>query len=250
MANLKKGLAGKAALVTGGSRGIGAAIARRLASDRAAVAVTYNTSPEKANEVVREIEAGGGKALAIKADGADAAAVKAAVAETVKHFGRLDVLVNNAGILLRGSVDDFSLEDFDRIVAVNVRAIFAAVQEASKHMGEGGRIVNIGSMVADRTGFPGAAFYGMTKAAVASMTRGFAIDLAPRGITVNNIQPGPTKTDMNPADGPSADMLRSMIPLKRYGTADEVAGFVAYLASSESGFVTGASLTIDGGLTI
>ena len=139
---------------------------------------------------------------------------------------------------------------FDRIVAVNVRAIFAAVQEASKHMGEGGRIVNIGSMVADRTGFPGAAFYGMTKAAVASMTRGFAIDLAPRGITVNNIQPGPTGTDMNPADGPSADMLRSMIPLKRYGTADEVAGFVAYLASSESGFVTGASLTIDGGLTI
>jgi 3-oxoacyl-[acyl-carrier protein] reductase len=133
---------------------------------------------------------------------------------------------------------------------VNVRAIFAAVQEASKHMGEGGRIVNIGSMVADRTGFPGAAFYGMTKAAVASMTRGFAIDLAPRGITVNNIQPGPTGTDMNPADGPSAEMLRSMIPLKRYGTADEVAGFVAYLASPESGFVTGASLTIDGGLTI
>jgi 3-oxoacyl-[acyl-carrier protein] reductase len=132
------------------------------------------------------------------------------------------VLVNNAGILLRGSVADFSLEDFDRMVSVNVRAIFAAVQEASKHMGEGGRIVNIGSMVADRTGFPGAAFYGMTKAAVASMTRGFAIDLAPRGITVNNIQPGPTKTDMNPADGPSADMLRSLIPLKRYGTADEV----------------------------
>jgi 3-oxoacyl-[acyl-carrier protein] reductase len=250
MADTTKGLPKKVALVTGGSRGIGAAIARRLASDGAAVAITYNASPEKANEVIGAIEAGGGKALAIKADSADAAAVKAAVVETVEHFGRLDVLVNNAGILLMGAVDSFSLEDFDRIVAVNVRALFAAVQQASKHMGEGGRIVNIGSMVADRTGFPGAAFYGMTKAAVASLTRGFAIDLAPRGITVNNLQPGPTATDMNPADGHFADLLRSRIPLGRFGTADEIAGFVAYLASPESGFVTGASLTIDGGLTV
>jgi 3-oxoacyl-[acyl-carrier protein] reductase len=249
MANTTKGLLGKVALVTGGSRGIGAAIARRLASDGAAVAITYNASPDKANEVVAAIKAGGGKALAIKADAANSGEVKAAVAGTVEHFGRLDVLVNNAGILLMGDVGDFSLDDFDKIVAVNIRSIFVAVQEASKHMGEGGRIVNIGSMVADRTGFLGAAFYGMTKAAVASMTRGFAIDLAPRGITVNNIQPGPTGTDMNPADGPSAEMLRTMIPLKRFGTADEIAGFVAYLASPESGFVTGASLTIDGGLT-
>jgi 3-oxoacyl-[acyl-carrier protein] reductase len=249
MANTTKGLLGKVALVTGGSRGIGAAIARRLASDGAAVAVTYNASPDKANEVVAAIEAEGGKALAIKADAANSGEVKAAVAGTSEHFGRLDVLVNNAGILLMGDVGSFSIDDFDRIVAVNVRSIFAAVQEASRHMGEGGRIVNIGSMVADRTGFPGAAFYGMTKAAVASMTRGFAIDLAPRGITVNNLQPGPTATDMNPADGHTADLLRSMIPLRRYGTAEEIAGFVAYLASPESGFVTGASLTIDGGLT-
>jgi 3-oxoacyl-[acyl-carrier protein] reductase len=249
MANTTKGLAGKVALVTGGSRGIGAAIAKRLARDGAAVAITYVSSPDKAADVVRDIEARGGQALAIHADGSNPGAVKAAVAETVEHFGRLDVLVNNAGIILMGAVDSFSLDDFNRIVAVNIRAVFAAVQEASKHMGEGGRIVNIGSMVADRTGFPGAAFYGMTKAAVASMTRGFAIDLAPRGITVNNLQPGPTATDMNPADGDSADLLRSMIPLKRFGTADEIAGFVAYLASPESGFVTGASLTIDGGLT-
>jgi 3-oxoacyl-[acyl-carrier protein] reductase len=249
MANTTKGLLGKVALVTGGSRGIGAAIARRLASDGAAVAITYNASPDKANEVVAAIKADGGKALAIKADAANSGEVKAAVAGTVEHFGRVDVLVNNAGILLMGDVGDFSLDDFDKIVAVNIRSIFVAVQEASKHMGEGGRIVNIGSMVADRTGFPGASFYGMTKAAVASMTRGFAIDLAPGGITVNNLQPGPTATDMSPADGHSAEMLRSMLPLRRYGTAEEIAGFVAYLASPESGFVTGASLTIDGGLT-
>jgi 3-oxoacyl-[acyl-carrier protein] reductase len=249
MADTTKRLLGKVALVTGGSRGIGAAIAKRLASDGAAVAITYNASPEKANEVVAAIEAEGGKALAIKADSANSAEVKAAVAGTVEHFGHLEVLVNNAGILLRGDVGSFSLDEFDRIVAVNIRSIFAAVQEASKHMGEGGRIVNIGSMVADRIMFPGAAFYAMTKAAVATMTRGFAIDLAPRGITVNNVQPGPTSTDMNPKDGHSADLLRGMIPLRRYGTAEEIAGFVSYLASPESGFVTGASLTIDGGLT-
>jgi 3-oxoacyl-[acyl-carrier protein] reductase len=242
-------MADRAAIVTGASSGIGLAIAHMLGGEGYGLTVAARR-PEKLEAAADELRAAGYDVEVVAGNLGDEEVIKQVVAAHRERFGRLDVLVNNAGILLLGSVDDFSLEDFDRIVAVNVRAIFAAVQEASKHMGEGGRIVNIGSMVAYRTGFPGAAFYGMTKAAVASMTRGFAIDLAPRGITVNNIQPGPTKTDMNPADGPSADMLRSMIPLKRYGTTEEVAGFVAYLASSESGFVTGASLTIDGGLTI
>jgi 3-oxoacyl-[acyl-carrier protein] reductase len=249
MTNTTVGLAGKVALVTGGSRGIGAAIARRLARNGAAVAFTYNASPEKAEEVVREIEAAGGKALAVRADSADVGAVRTAVTTTVETFGRLDVLVNNAGILVLGTLDQYSVDDFDRMVAVNVRAAFVAVQEAARHMKPGGRVINIGSMVADCTGFPGASVYGMTKAAVASLTRGLAIDLAPRGITVNNVQPGPTETDMNPKSGPNHDLLVNMLPVKRMGTADEIAGLVSYLASAEAGFVIGASLTIDGGLT-
>jgi len=192
MTNTTVGLAGKVALVTGGSRGIGAAIARRLARDGAAVAVTYNTSPAKAEEVVREIEAADGRALAVRADSADVGAVSTAVTTTVETFGRLDVLVNNAGILVLGTVDQYSIDDFDRMVAVNVRAVFVAVQEAARHLKAGGRVINIGSMVADRTGFPGASVYGMTKAAVASLTRGLAIDLAPRGITVKQ---RPTRSD-------------------------------------------------------
>jgi 3-oxoacyl-[acyl-carrier protein] reductase len=245
----KTGLAGKVALVTGGSRGIGAAIARRLARDGAAVAVTYNASPEKAEAVVQEIEAAGGRALAVRADSADVSAVRRAVGTTVETFGGIDILVNNAGILVLGTVDRFSLDDFDRMVAVNVRAGFVAVQEAARHLKPGGRVINIGSMVADRTGFPGASVYGMTKAAVAGLTRGLAIDLAPRGITVNNVQPGPIETDMNPRGGPHHDLVVNLLPVKRAGTADEIAGLVAYLASAEAAFVTGASLTIDGGLT-
>jgi 3-oxoacyl-[acyl-carrier protein] reductase len=249
MTNTTAGLAGKVALVTGGSRGIGAAIARRLARDGAAVAVTYNASPEKAEAVVQEIEAAGGRALAVRADSADVSAVRRAVGTTVETFGGIDILVNNAGILVLGTVDRFSLDDFDRMVAVNVRAGFVAVQEAARHLKPGGRVINIGSMVADRTGFPGASVYGMTKAAVAGLTRGLAIDLAPRGITVNNVQPGPTETDMNPRGGPHHDLVVNLLPVKRAGTADEIAGLVAYLASAEAAFVTGASLTIDGGLT-
>ena len=245
----KTGLAGKVALVTGGSRGIGAAIARRLARDGAAVAVTYNASPEKADEVVREIEAAGGRALAVRADSADVSAVRRAVGTTVETFGGIDILVNNAGILVLGTVDRFSLDDFDRMVAVNVRAVFVAVQEAARHLKQGGRVINIGSMVADRTGFPGSSVYGMTKAAVAALTRGLAIDLAPHGITVNNVQPGPTETDMNPKDSPHHNILIQALPVKRLGRADEIAGMVSYLASPEAAFVTGASLTIDGGLT-
>src|SRR5260370_3746816 len=204
-------LAGKVALVTGGSRGIGAAIARRLARDGAAVAVTYNASPEKAEAVVREIEAAGGRALAVRADSADVAAVRNAVATTVETFGGIDVLVNNAGILVHGTVDQYSIDDFDRMVAVNVRAVFVAVQEAARHMKPGGREINIGSMVAyTARGFPGVSVYGMTKAAVASLTRVLAIDLGPRGITANNVQPGPTETAMNPRAGPHYSLAATM----------------------------------------
>jgi 3-oxoacyl-[acyl-carrier protein] reductase len=240
-------LAGKVALVTGGSRGIGAAIAKRLARDGAAVAITYVGARPPADAVVGAIAADGGQALAIRADSADATAVKAAVTETVKAFGRLDVLVNNAGTAVMGPLDQFSLEDFDRMVAVNIRGVFAATQEASRHMGEGGRIITIGSVNADRMPFAGGGVYAMTKAAVAGLTRGLARDLGPRGITVNNVQPGPTDTEMNPAHGPFAETLKGLMALGRYGDVDEIASLVAYLAGPEAAFVTGASLTIDGG---
>jgi 3-oxoacyl-[acyl-carrier protein] reductase len=240
-------LAGKVALVTGGSRGLGAAIAKRLARDGAAVALTYTSSPQKADEVVRGIEAAGGQALAIRADSADVEAVRDAVAETVKAFGGLDILVNNAGVAAVAPIDEFKLEDFDRLIAVNVRGVFVATQEAVRHMKEGGRIVNIGSINSDFVPFIGGSVYALTKGAIASFTRGLARDLGPRGITVNNIQPGPVDTDMNPADGPFAAQMKSMIAVQRYGSADEIAGMVSYLASPEGAYVTGASLKIDGG---
>ena len=242
-----KTLSGKVALITGGSRGIGAAIAKRLAADGAAVAITFTSTPQKADEVVRAIEATGGRALAIRADSADANAVKGAVAETVRTLGRLDVLVNNAGIAKIAPLDQFPLTDFDQSVAVNVRAVFVATQEASRHMTEGGRIITIGSVNADRMPFAGGSVYAMTKAAVAGLTRGLARDLGPRGITVNVVQPGPVDTDMNSATGPFAESLKALMALPRYGHADEIAGMVAYLASPEAAFVTGTCLTIDGG---
>ncbi|MBX9258754.1 3-oxoacyl-ACP reductase FabG [Desmonostoc muscorum CCALA 125] len=246
---MAKKLTGKVALVTGGSRGLGAAIAKRLADDGAAVALTYTTSPQKADEVVRAIESAGGRALAIRADSANVEAVKNAVAETVTAFGRLDILVNNAGIATIAPIDQFSLEDFDRLVAVNIKGVFVATQEAIRHMGEGGRIINIGSVNSDLMPVAGGSVYALTKGAIASFTRGLARDLGPRGITVNNIQPGPVDTDMNPADGPFADSIKGMIALQRYGHSDEIAGMVSYLASAEAGFVTGASLKVDGGFT-
>ncbi|SFP25242.1 3-oxoacyl-ACP reductase family protein [Variovorax sp. 770b2] len=239
-------LAGKAALVTGGSRGIGAAIVRRLANDGAAVAFTYAASDDKARALVGEVRAQGGKALAIKADSADAKAVQQAVSQAAEAFGRLDILVNSAGILIAGVVDAYDLADFDRMVAVNVRAVFVATQAAVPHMGEGGRVITIGSVTADRSGFAGSSVYSMTKGAVASLTRGLARDLGPRGITVNVVQPGPTDTDMSP-QGEIGERVRSLISLGRMGKDSEIASLVAYLAGPDAGFVTGAALTADGG---
>lgn len=240
-------LKGKTALVTGGSRGIGAAIAKRLAAEGAAVGLTYAGNKSKADEVVAAIQSAGGRAAAFRADSADAGALRAAVGETVRSFGRLDVLVNNAGIAVMAPLDQFSLEDFDRMVAVNVRAVFVAAQEAARQMDGGGRIITIGSVNADRMPFAGGSVYAMTKAAVAGLTRGLARDLGPRGITVNTVQPGPVDTDLNPATGAFAEKLKGLMALPRYAQADEIAGLVAYLAGPEAAFVTGASLTIDGG---
>jgi len=239
-------LIGKIALVTGGSRGIGAAVVRRLASDGATVAFSYAVSEDHAKSLVAEVAKAGGTALAMQADSADADAVKGAVAQAVDRFGRLDILVNNAGILIGGIVDDYPLADFDRMIAVNVRAVFIAIQAVVPHMGQGGRIITTGSVTADRSGFPGTSVYSMTKAAVAAMTRGLARDLGPRGITVNAIQPGPTETDMNSSEEIRA-RLRPLMALGRLGRDSEVASLIAYLASPEARFITGAALTVDGG---
>ncbi|NNJ14422.1 3-oxoacyl-ACP reductase FabG [Pseudomonas putida CSV86] len=240
-------LSGKVALVQGGSRGIGAAIVKRLAEQGAAVAFTYVSSQDVAEQLQNEIRQGGGKALALKADSADAAAVQQAVDLAAGHFGRLDILVNNAGVLALGDVAEFSLEDFDRTLAVNVRSVFVATQAALRHMGQGGRIINIGSTNAERMPFSGGATYAMSKSALVGLTRGLARDLGPRGITINNVQPGPVDTDMNPADSEFADTLIGLMAIGRYGHVEEIAGFVAYLAGPEAAYITGASLTIDGG---
>jgi len=211
-----KSFKGKVALVTGGSRGIGAGIVRRLAADGASVALTYSSSPEKALELVREIESAGGKALSLKADSGSAEELRAAVARTAEAFGTLDIFVSNAGILTRGTIDSYTLEDFDRMVAINVRAAFVGIQAAAQEMNDGGRIVITGSNTAIRTAFPGASVYSMTKAALVGLVRG-------------------------------AELVKTLISLKRMGDVSEVASFVSYLASEEAGFITGASLTIDGG---
>jgi 3-oxoacyl-[acyl-carrier protein] reductase len=240
----EKSLTGKVALVTGGSKGIGAGIVRRLASEGASVAFTFSSSEEKALKLVHELESGGAKALAMKADSASAEELRAAVTKTVEIFGPLDIFVSNAGILTRGTIDTYGLEDFDRMVAINVRAAFVGIQAATHEMKDGGRIVLIGSNTAIRTAFPGASVYRMTKAALTGLVRGAAIDLAPRAITVNNVQPGPTATDMTSAP---EELVKPLIPLRRMGDVAEIAGLVSYLASEEAGFITGASLTIDGG---
>ncbi|HEY0289270.1 MAG TPA: 3-oxoacyl-ACP reductase family protein [Pseudomonas sp.] len=240
-------LIGKVALVQGGSRGIGAAIVKRLAEQGAAVAFTYISSEAKARELQDSITAAGGKALAIKADSASADDIRHAVNTTVQTFKSLDILVNNAGVLVIAPLEEFSLEDFDRTLAINVRSVFIATQEAARHMKEGSRIINIGSTNADRVPFGGAGPYSMSKSALVGLTKGLARDLGPRGITINNVQPGPVDTDMNPADSDFAESLMGFMAIARYGKAEEIAGFVAYLVGPEAGYITGASLTIDGG---
>ncbi len=239
----------KRALVTGGSRGIGAAVVKRLAREGAHVAFTYVSKPEQAAETAKAAEAFGVRAFPIRADSADAEALTAAVEKTVSEFGGIDILVNSAGIAVIAPVDDLSLKDFNRTFAINVRAAFIATQAAVKHMKQGGRIINIASCNAERMPFPGGSAYAMSKAALVGLVKGLARDLGPRGITVNNVHPGPTETDMNPATGDFAEMLKKFMAVDRYAKADEIAGMVAYLASPDAGFITGASLTIDGGFT-
>ncbi|MCO7519935.1 MULTISPECIES: 3-oxoacyl-ACP reductase family protein [unclassified Pseudomonas] len=240
-------LTGKVALVQGGSRGIGAAIVRRLARDGAKVAFTYVSSATVAQALAAQINDNGGQALALRADSADASAVQQAVADTVQAFGGLDILVNNAGVLAVAPVAEFDLGEFDRLLAVNVRSVFVATQAAVKHMGQGGRIINIGSTNAERMPFAGGAPYAMSKSALVGLTKGLARDLGPQGITVNNVQPGPVDTDMNPASGEFADSLIPLMAIGRYGQVEEIASFVAYLAGPEAGYITGASLLADGG---
>ena len=239
----------KSALVIGGSRGIGAAIVGRLAKDGLDVAFTYANSVEGADAVTQQAQSSGRRAVAIHADSEHAEAVQSAVDQAADEFGQLDVLVYNAGILVPGRIEDYPLETFDRMVAVNLRSVFCAIQAAAKVMSSGGRIVVIGSIVGAKTGFPGVSVYGMTKAAVAALVRGAAIDLAPRAITVNTVAPGPTVTGMNPADGPMADTIKAMVPLGRMGEAGEIASLVSFLAGPDASFITGATLTIDGGVS-
>jgi 3-oxoacyl-[acyl-carrier protein] reductase len=240
-------LSGKVAFVTGGARGIGSAIVHRLAREGAAVAFTYQNSAAGASKLVAAIEAAGGRAIAIKADVADAAALTSAIDDAAHQLGRIDILVSSAGVALLGTLDSFSLQDFDKTIAVNVRAVFVAAKAVLPHMRAGGRIINIGSCNAERMPFPGGSAYAMSKSALQGLVQGLARDLGPKGITVNNVQPGPTNTDMNPASGEFADALHGLMALQRHAHPDEIAGMVAYVASAEADFVTGASLTIDGG---
>jgi 3-oxoacyl-[acyl-carrier protein] reductase len=240
-------LVGKIALVTGGSRGIGAAIARRLAADGASVAITYSKGADAAASVIKDIEDAGGKALAIQANATDAEAVKKAVETTVANFGRLDVLVNNAGTAIPKPFEEATLDELDLVIDINLRGIFIATHAALKHIGEGGRIIMIGSCVGERTMTPGLAAYAATKGAVKMFTQGLSREVGSRGITVNNVQPGPIDTELNPAAGDWATPQIAITALKRYGHVDEVAALVAFVAGPEAAYITGANLTVDGG---
>ena len=248
MTTNSKKLEGKIALITGGSRGIGAAIAKRLAADGANVAITYTKGTDAAASVVQEIERAGGKAMAIQADATDANAVKAAVEKTVATYGRLDVLVNNAGTAIPKKFEDATLEELNRVIDINIRGTFVTTQAALKHLREGGRIIMIGSAVGERVLTPGLVPYAATKGAVKIFTQGLAREVGSRGITVNNVQPGPIDTDLNPATGDWAVPQKAVTALNRYGHVDDIAAMVAFVAGPEASYITGANLTVDGGM--
>src|SRR5436309_1469211 len=238
----------KVALITGGSRGIGAAIAKRLAADGASVAITYAKEASAASAVVKAIELNGGKAVAIQADAADVEAVRRAVEKTVATFGRLDVLVNNAGTAIPKTFEETTLAEMDRVIDINVRGILATTQAALKHMKSGGRIIMIGSAVGERVLVPGLVAYAATKGAVKIFTQALSRELGSRGITVNNVQPGPIDTELNPADSEWAVPQKAATALDRFGHVDEIAAMVAFVAGPESSYITGANLTVDGGM--
>jgi 3-oxoacyl-[acyl-carrier protein] reductase len=240
-------LEGKVALVTGASRGIGAATAVRLAELGADVAITYAQSNERADEVIDKVTAHGRRGLAIRADSAAADDVVAAVDRVADEFGRLDVLVNNAGIFPFGPIDDVSLDEIDRALGIHARAVYVASQAAVRHMTGGGRIISIGSNLAERVPFPGVTLYAMSKSALIGFTKGLARDLGERGITVNLVQPGPTDTDMNPAGGQTADDQRALTALGRYAKPADIADTVAFLSGPGGRNVTGSLITVDGG---
>jgi 3-oxoacyl-[acyl-carrier protein] reductase len=240
-------LEGKTALITGGSRGIGAGIARRLAADGANIVITYTKGADAAASVVKEIERGGGKAVAIQADAADADAVKAAVEKAVASFGKLDVLVNNAGTAIPKPFEETTLEELNRVIDINVRGTLLATQAALRHTNTGGRIINIGSCVGERMMTPGLVSYSATKGAIKMFTQGLSREVGNRGITVNNIQPGPIDTDLNPAAGDWAVPQKANTALNRYGEVEDVAALVAFVAGPEASYITGANLTVDGG---
>jgi 3-oxoacyl-[acyl-carrier protein] reductase len=243
-------LADRRAFVTGGSRGIGAGIVRRLAADGAAVAFTYRETTDAANDLEQEIIGSGGQALAVQADSADPEALRAAISKAVGRFGGLEILVNNAGTSHQAPIEEFPMAEYDRILAINVRAVFVAIQAALPHLGTGGRIISIGSVLADRAPISGISVYALTKAAVAGLTRNLARELGPRGITVNTIQPGPVATDMNPDSGEFADTVRSLTAVGHYGQPHDIADAVAFLARAETRFVTGTAWNIDGGYAL
>ena len=245
---MSKGLEGKIALITGGSRGIGAAVAKRLAADGASVAITYVKDAKAASDVVKAMERAGRKAIAIQADATDADAIAAAVEKTVATFGRLDVLVNNAGTAIPKAFEETTLEEMDRVLDINVRGVFVATQAALKHMTDGGGLIMIGSAVGERVLVPGLVPYSATKGAVKIFTQGLSREVGSRGITVNNVQPGPIDTDLNPAAGEWAVPQKAVTALDRYGRVDEVAALVAFVAGPESSYITGANLTVDGGM--
>lgn len=244
---MSKKLEGKTALVTGGSRGIGSAIARRLAAEGARVAITYARGADAAAAVIKSIEAAGGRAIAIQADATNPKAVQAAVEQTVGALGKLDVLVNNAGTAIPKKFEETTLEELDQVINLNIRGVFVTTQAALRQMNDGGRIISIGSCVGERMMTPGLVPYSATKSAIRMFTQGLSREVGDRGITVNNVQPGPIDTDLNPASGDWATPQKAVTALNRYGTADEVAALVAFIASPEAAYITGANLTVDGG---